>query len=245
MLIKIKQNSNSYKLSVAVDGFRQRPVSQQSSSKISKLGHGHGGAAIRPSSRQHQQHRSRHGHMSPPQGASAASGAFGSSSHLIAGSVTGGGFSVYPQRDETMLNEKYFPRDDDYFGRNGRAGSPGDDGDGDERHSSLGGQHYNNNHQLKHPHVQVRSLGYGKATSSGERQHLLDDITFEARAGEILGLLTTSGNPSSCFSSSSSSFSLLFIFWLGCKNNCLVTRETGQGSSPFPPALLLLWLQFC
>lgn len=183
-----------------MDGFRQRPVSQQSSSKPnSKLGHhGHGGGVISASSRQHQQHRSRHGHMSPQQGASAAaSGAFGSNSHLITGSVTGGGFSVYPQRDETMLNEKYFPRDDDYFGKHGRAGSPGDDEDGDDRHSSSAmGQHYNNNHQLKHPHVQVRGLGYGKATSSSERQHLLDDITFEVRAGEILGLLTTSGNPS-------------------------------------------------
>ena len=181
-----------------MDGFRQRPASQQSSSKISKFGGGGGGRALSPSSRQHQQQRSRHGHVSSSQqhqqGVSAASGGFGSSSHLITGSVTGGGFSVYPQRDETMLNEKYFPRDDDYFSRQ-RAGSSGD-GEGDDRHSSSAiGQHNHHHHgnQLKHPHIQVRGLGYAKATSSGERQHLLQDITFEARAGEILGLLTTSG----------------------------------------------------
>ena len=78
-------------------GLHSRPVSQQS--KYSKMG---GGASSHLSFHSRQQQRSRHIQGLP-------TGSAG-----IVGSVTGAGFSVYPQRDEIMLNEKYFPRDE-YF----------------------------------------------------------------------------------------------------------------------------------
>lgn len=103
----------------------------------------------------------------------------------MVGGATGAGFSVYPQRDEIMLNEKYFPRDE-YFAHVDASSAL--TGDGDDSVFQPGPSP-----QLKHPHLQVRGLCYDKPTANGNRLHLLDDISFEARAGEILGVLATSG----------------------------------------------------
>uniref|UniRef100_A0A0P5XID2 ATP-binding cassette sub-family G member n=1 Tax=Daphnia magna TaxID=35525 RepID=A0A0P5XID2_9CRUS len=148
-------------------GFNSRPVSQQS--KYSKTGAG-GGASSHLSFQLRQQQRSRHIQGLPGGGG-------------IVGSVTGAGFSVYPQRDEIMLNEKYFPRDE-YFAQHQQQFNDGNN-DGDELMA----------HQqphIKHPHLQVRGLSYDRPTVNRNRIHLLDDISFEARAGEILGILATS-----------------------------------------------------
>ena len=102
----------------------------------------------------------------------------------LLGNVTGAGFSVYPQRDEIMLNEKYFPRDE-YFSH--LDGASALTGDGDDVFQPGPAP------QLKHPNLQVRGLSYDKPVANGSRLHLLDDISFEARAGEILGVLATSG----------------------------------------------------
>lgn len=132
---------------------------------------GGGGASSHLSFQSRQQQRSRHIQGLPGGGG-------------IVGSVTGAGFSVYPQRDEIMLNEKYFPRDE-YFAQQQQQYSDGNN-DGDEMmaHQQL---------HIKHPHLQVRGLSYDKPTVHRNRIHLLDDISFEARAGEILGILATSG----------------------------------------------------
>lgn len=128
---------------------------------------GGGGTSSHLSFHSKQQHRSRHIQGLPAGG-------------NIVGSVTGAGFSVYPQRDEIMLNEKYFPRDE-YFTHQ-HFGDGSNDGDDLTPHSNM-----------KHPHLQVRGLSYDKPASNGNRIHLLDDISFEARAGEIVGILATSG----------------------------------------------------
>lgn len=146
-------------------GLNSRPASQQS--KYSKMGGG-GGTSSHLSFHSRQQQRSRH-----IQGLPAVGG--------IVGSVTGAGFSVYPQRDEIMLNEKYFPRDE-YFTQQ-HFGDANNDNDDPTPHP-----------QMKHPHLQVRGLSYeSRPTANGNRVLLLDDISFEARAGEIVGILATSG----------------------------------------------------
>ena len=148
-------------------GINSRPASQQS--KYSKMG---GGTSSHLSFHSRQQHRSRHIQGLPPGG--------------IVGSVTGAGFSVYPHRDEIMLNEKYFPRDEFFAQQQQQFGDGSNDGD------DLTAHHQQQPH-LKHPHLQVRGLCYDKPTVNGHRIHLLDDISLEARAGEILGILATSG----------------------------------------------------
>ena len=148
-------------------GLHSRPVSQQS--KYSKMG---GGASSHLSFHSRQQQRSRHIQGLP-------TGSAG-----IVGSVTGAGFSVYPQRDEIMLNEKYFPRDEYFAQQQQQFGDGNNDGDEMIAHQQP---------HIKHPHLQVRGLSYDKPTVNRNRIHLLDDISFEARAGEILGILATSG----------------------------------------------------
>ena len=83
----------------------------------------------------------------------------------------GGHGSVYPPRAEAMLNDKYSPRDE-FFNK---------DDDGQEGYP-------------KHPCLQVRGLCYQRtAKSESARQSVLDNISMEAKAGEIIGILATSG----------------------------------------------------
>ena len=70
-----------------------------------------------------------------------------------------------------MLNEKYFPRDE-YFTKS-------------DDHDDV---------YPKHPHLQLRGLCYEKTTKSGaDRRVILDNISMEVKAGEIVGILATNG----------------------------------------------------
>ena len=149
-------------------GFNSRPASQQS--KYSKMGGGGGGTSSHLSFHSKQHHRSRHIQGLPTLSANGLGG------------INGAGFSVYPQRDEIMLNEKYFPRDE-YFLHH----QTGDDHDINADHDPS-----NNSPMMKHPHLQVRGLTCEKSARNGNRVQLLDDISLEARAGEIVGILATS-----------------------------------------------------
>ena len=66
-----------------------------------------------------------------------------------------------------MLNDKLFPRDNPWAEEMGGAG-------------------------VKTPHLQVRGLVY-ETRGRGGRTHLLDGISLEARGGEVLAVLATSG----------------------------------------------------
>lgn len=68
-----------------------------------------------------------------------------------------------------MLNDKLFPRDNPWAEEMGGVGAGG-----------------------KGPHLQVRGLVY-ETRGRGGRTHLLDGISFEARGGEVLAVLATSG----------------------------------------------------
>ncbi|MPC78444.1 hypothetical protein E2C01_072930 [Portunus trituberculatus] len=80
-----------------------------------------------------------------------------------------------PHRDPPMLNDKLFPRDNPWAEEVGGVG-------------------------MKTPHLQIRGLVY-ETHGHGGRTHLLDNISLEARGGEVLAVLATSGKCSSlcCF----------------------------------------------
>lgn len=180
------------------DGFRHRPDpimshhyhqnSRPASQQSNQIGNNKASSYLSSSG---HRHRSRHIQGLPPPSVN------GNHSNGIIGGVTGAGFSVYPHRDEVMLNEKYFPRDENFF-MIGSASSQMDlsnsvDGPNDSDPPMAHRTHY------KHPHLQIRGLSYQKprpsasSSSAVSQLHLLDDISIEARAGEILGLLTTAG----------------------------------------------------
>jgi len=79
-----------------------------------------------------------------------------------------------------MLNSKYFPRDE-YF-----------------RHHSLEQEEENEhlpvNEMKRRPHLQVRGLCYHYRRPPPNSLHLLDNISIEARPGDILGVLATTRN---------------------------------------------------
>ena len=81
---------------------------------------------------------------------------------------------------QAMLNSKYFPRDE-YF-----------------RHHSWEQEDNNErvpvNEMKQRPHLQVRGLCYHYRRSPSDSLHLLDNISIEARPGDILGILATTRN---------------------------------------------------
>lgn len=126
------------------DGFRSRPnaVSPNSRPASQQSKYSKMGSHISFQSRQQQRHRN----------------------HSF---ING---NVYPIRDEAMLNEKYFPRDE--FFNKGM--------ENDETYP-------------RHPHLQIRGLSYEKSNNKFNQRYILDNISLEVRAGEILGVLATSG----------------------------------------------------
>ncbi|XP_045119789.1 ATP-binding cassette sub-family G member 8-like isoform X1 [Portunus trituberculatus] len=77
-----------------------------------------------------------------------------------------------PHRDPPMLNDKLFPRDNPWAEEVGGVG-------------------------MKTPHLQIRGLVY-ETHGHGGRTHLLDNISLEARGGEVLAVLATSESEGSC-----------------------------------------------